>query len=161
MKITIEATPEEILDLRLADIFKTENVVLKIEDLCQKAVGENGFVNSNITSENFKATKATGTKFKIEKIKDGETCEQAAKRLEKSGLKLANIIDLANYMKENSGEIEQYWWVVSLSEDSRWAYSGGFVCVPYARVGGALRRFDLCVFRGRLDFDYGVLVACE
>ena len=136
-----------------------------LRKLIELAVGPGniGNINSDITSERFKLSGIGVRKinFRIEPYLNGETSEQAAVRLTAAGFTLGNTGDLAGFLHDHPTEVEKWWWVFAISEDSRWAFSDGSVCVPYARVDGSFRDFGLFDFRGRLDSNDGGLVACE
>ncbi len=138
---------------------------LGLRKLIELAVGPAnlGNINSDITSARFKLA-GTGVRkmsFRVEPYLSGETSEQAAARLTAAGFTLGNTGDLAGFLHDHPTEVEKWWWVFAISEDSRWARSGGVVYVPYAGVDGARRCFRLVVFRNPLCSRNGVLVACE
>lgn len=138
---------------------------LGLRKLIEMAVGPAniGNINSDITPERFKLA-GTGVRkmnFRVEPHLGGETSEQAAARLTAAGFTLGNTGDLAGFLHDYPTEVEKWWWVFAISADSRWASSGGVVCVPYASVDGARRFFFLFGFRYPLDSSSGVLVACE
>jgi len=138
---------------------------LGLRKLIERAVGPAnlGNINSDITAERFKLAGNDVRKmnFRVEPYLNGETSEQAAARLTGAGFTLGNTGDLAGFLHDHPEEVEKWWWVHAISEDSRWAFSDGVVYVPYARVNGAGRGFSLRGFRNPLDSGYGVLVACE
>ncbi|MEK7625527.1 MAG: hypothetical protein AAB467_04230 [Patescibacteria group bacterium] len=134
--------------------------------LIKLALGEDnlGNINPDITQERFplRGTGARSVKCRVEAFLDGETGEQAAKRLTDAGHVLGNTGDLAGFMHDHPEEVEKWpGWVLAISEDSRWADPDGHVGVPCAFVDGAFRYFGLGGFRVRFDSDYGVLVLSE
>jgi hypothetical protein len=134
--------------------------------LIHRALGERnaGNFNTDITPERF-PLKGTGVRkglCRVEAYLDGETSEEAAKRLTDAGHILGNTGDLAGYLHDHPEEVAKWkGWVLAISEDSRWADSGGSVYVPSACVDGAGRYFCLLDFRGRLSSPCGVLVLGE
>ena len=137
--------------------------------LVRSAVGEAnlGNIDSDITPERFllKGTGVRNIKVRVEPHLDGETSEQAAKRLTARGCVFGNTGDLAGFLHDHPEEVEKWGWVLAISEDSRWAHPGvGYVGVPCVDVRGADRYFVLVGFRSRLSSDFvplGVLVLCE
>lgn len=136
-----------------------------LHKLIELAVGSANIenINSYITPERFKLAGIGVRKmnFWVEPYLNGETSEQAVVRLTTAGFTLGNTGDLAGFLHDHPKEVEQWWCVHAISEDSRWAYSGDVVCVPYVRADSARRRFELVDFRNQLDSFDGVLVACE
>lgn len=134
--------------------------------LIERAVGERNLCNINrdITQDRF-PLKGTGVRkvlCRVEPYINGETSERAAKRLKAAGHILGNTGDLAGYLHDHPEEVEKWsGWVLAISEDSRWAYSDGYVYAPYAYVSGACRRFYLDYFHNQLDSRCGVLVISE
>lgn len=138
---------------------------LGLRKLIERAVGPAnlGNINPDITQERF-PLKGTGVRkmnFRVEPYLQGETSEQAAARLTSAGFTLGNTGDLAGFLHDHPDEVAKWWWVFAISEDSRWADSGGIVYVPCADVFGAHRHFGLSDFRNPRDSDRGILVACE
>ncbi|MBU1146656.1 hypothetical protein KKD80_03875 [Patescibacteria group bacterium] len=134
--------------------------------IIERAVGrENlGNVNRDITQERF-PLKGTGVRkvlCRVEAYLDGETSEEAAKRLLEAGHTLGNTGDLAGFLHDHPEEVAKWNWVDAISEDSRWTDPDGSVLVPYACVGGAYRYFfRLNDFRLQHNSSDGVLVLCE
>ena len=113
-----------------------------------------GNVNRDITQERFplKGTGVRSIKCRVEPYLNGETSEEAAKRLTDAGHILGNTGDLAGFLHDHPDQVEKWaGWVFAISEDSRWTCSDGFVCVPDAYVSGASRYFDLYGFRYQLN----------
>ena len=134
--------------------------------LIERAVGRANLnnINRDITQKRFplKGTSVRSVKCRVEAYLDGETSEQAAKRLTDAGHVLASTGDLAGYLHDYPEEVAKWsGWVLAISEDSRWSFPDGFVVVPYAYVLGAYRLFDLDDFRNQFDSIYGVLVLSE
>lgn len=137
-----------------------------LKKLIELAVGSGnlGNINPDITPERFLlwGTGIRKVKARVEPYLDGETSEQAAKRLTAKGCVLGNTGDLAGFLHDHPEEVEKWNWVLAISEDSRWARPGvGYVVVPDVCVGGASRLFSLRDFRHQLNSVYGVLVLGE
>jgi|GEM_PF-5226718 len=157
---------KELLEgLSVVGFSVTYDQSLGLRKLIERAVGPAnlGNINSDITSERFKlaGTDVRKMNFRVEPYLSGETSEQAAVRLTAAGFVLGNTGDLAGFLHDHPKEVEKWWWVFAISEDSRWARSDGPVCVPCAHVDGSRRLFDLRGFRVQLLSGFGVLVACE
>jgi hypothetical protein len=139
-------------------------------ELIRRAFGSgnvNNF-NSDITQERFplKGKDILTVNVRVEPFLNGETGEQAAKRLVAAGHTLANSGDLAGFLASHPKEVEKWAWVFALSEDSRWTSSRGivrdpFVRVPCACVHGSDRSFGLGYFCHELRSDSGILVLRE
>lgn len=139
---------------------------LGLVPLIKRALGERNAANFNtdITQERFrlKGPSMRSVKCRVEAYLDGETSEQAAKRLTDAGHILASTGDLAEFLHTYPEEVERWsGWVFAISEDSQWSGPDGFVYVPRAGVGGTYRRFALGDFRRQLRSSYGVLVLGE
>src|SRR3990167_9233074 len=119
------------------------------------------YVNTAITSANFPDAIKHNKILKIVPFQDYEIPEQAVVRLKKEGYALASVLDLAAMLQDNPKEIAKWFWVLTISEDSRWTDSDGGVYVPGAYVDGAYRDFDLSDFRHQLLSGCGVLVLGE
>ena len=133
--------------------------------LIKRGVGPKNLdnINPDITPERFKL-KGTGVrtvKGRIVPYTGEETREQAAKRIMAEGNILGNTGDLAGFLHDHPEEVEKWNWVDAISKDSRWTHPDGYVYVPYARVGGARRRFDLHCLDDRPYSGDGVLVLSE
>ncbi len=134
--------------------------------LIKRAVGKNnlGNIDRDIIQERF-PLKGTGVRrvlCRVEAYLDGETSEQAAKRLTYAGHVLGNTGDLAGYLHDHPEEVEKWMgWVLAISEDSRWTAPGDLVLAPCANVRGAFRYFGLHNFRFRCDPHCGALVLNE
>lgn len=133
--------------------------------LIHRAVGSGNIrnVNPDITPERFPLA-GTGTRKvngRVEAYLDGETPEQAAKRLTDAGHILGSTGDLAGFLHDHPDEVEKWNWVDAIAEDSRWTDPDGDVCVPCAYVDGADRGFGLIGFRARRHSVNGILVLCE
>ena len=133
--------------------------------LIHRAVGSGNIrnVNTNITPEHFSlnGTGIRSVKCRVEAYLDGETSEEAARRFTAAGYSLGNTADLTGFLHDHPDQVAKWSWVLAISEDSRWAGSDGGVCVPYASVCGANRRFCLYALRDRLNSSYGVLLLSE
>jgi hypothetical protein len=141
----------------------TFDQALGLPKLIQLAVGKKNLsnINSDITSERFKLV-GTGVRtvvLELAPFLDGETGEQAAKRLVSEGYTLENTGELAGFLHQYPAEVEKCGIVVALGEDSRWTYPGGDVDVPCAYVHGANRDFSLDWFDDRFSSDDRVLVS--
>jgi len=135
-----------------------------LRKLVELAVGEQnvGNINSDITQERFSLARTGARKLnvRVEPYLNGETSEHAAIRLTAAGHVLANIWDLASFLREHLTEAEKWYWVVAISEDSRWTDSDGDVFVPCVYVARSYRSFGLRRLCGRLHLGDGVLVIC-
>ena len=134
--------------------------------LIERAVGPRNLdsINHYIIPERFslKGKGVWAVKCRVEAYLDGETSEEAAKRLTTAGHILGNTGDLAGFLHDHPDEVAKWQgWVLAISEDSRWADSDGVVCVPDASVYGTRRSFSLGGFRRRLSPRCGVLVLSE
>ena len=141
----------------------TFDQALGLPKLIQLAVGKKNIanINTNITPERFKLA-VTGVRtvaLELATFLDNETGEQAAKRLVSEGYTLENTGELAGFLRQYPAEVEKYYAVLALGEDSRWTGPSGDVVVPYAYVVGAVRSFDLDWFGSRFYSDYRVLVS--
>lgn len=139
---------------------------LGLVPLIKRALGERNAANFNtdITQERFrlKGPSMRSVKCRVEAYLDGETSEQAAKRLTDAGHILASTGDLAEFLHTYPEEVERWsGWVFAISEDSQWSRPDGCVCVPSACVAGTRPDFNLLVFQNQLDSRYGVLVLGE
>jgi len=138
---------------------------LGLRQLIESAVGEKniGNINGNITQERFplKGVGARIVKCKVVPFLNGETGEEAAKRLTVAGYKFGNTGDLAGFLHDHPEEVEKWSWVVAISEDSRWTNPNGYVNVPCVSVLGTYRDFCLDRFRRQFFSGGGVLVLCE
>jgi broad specificity phosphatase PhoE len=147
---------------KFASLLVTYDQSLGLMNLIQRALGPDNIGNytSDITPERFplKGTDVRTVQARVEPFLDGETGEQAAKRLVAAGHTLANTGDLAGYLASYPKEVEKWKWVFALSEDSRWAFPYGGVGVPCAFVRGAFRDFRLDYFRRGFYSVDGVLV---
>ncbi|MBI4135541.1 hypothetical protein HY477_02295 [Candidatus Uhrbacteria bacterium] len=158
---------KEFLATRLAQMWRqvSYDQSIGLVALIHRAVGSGNIrnVNTDITQDRFplKSVGVRSVKCRVEAYLDGETSEQAAKRLTAAGHKLASTGDLAGFLHDHPDQVAQCAWVLAISEDSRWTYPDGRVSVPGACVDGADRGFRLDGFRARLDSAFGVLVLSE
>lgn len=138
------------------------NQALGLARLLRRAVGKLGTIHPDITQKRFpfKGTDVRQVNLRVEPFLSGETGEEAAKRLTAAGHMLANIGDLAGFFHDHPEEVENWTWVVVLSEDSRWTSPNGDVFVPYAEVC-EVKCFNLDEFLRDFQSDDGVLVLCE
>lgn len=138
---------------------------LGLVELIKRAVGPNNLVNihSDITQEWFPlhGNGIRSVNLRVEPFLDGETGEQAAKRLTAAGHVLSDTGDLAGFLHDHPKEVVKFTWVVALAKSARWARPDGVVRVPHADVHGSCRDFNLDCFRDSLNSSCGVLVRCE
>src|SRR3989338_2694445 len=139
---------------------------LGLMKLIRMAVGykNSDKIDSRITPERFKITE-TGVRkmnFRLKFPLEGETCRDAAWRLDGEGYDLANIGELAAFLESNPKVVEKYFSVLALGHDSRWecAYDVGIYvpCVSVS-VGGADRYFLIYSFHAKLYSDHAILVS--
>lgn len=138
---------------------------LGLMELIRRAVGSDNLdnINSNITPERFPlhGNGVRSVNLRVEPFLDGETGEQAAKRLTSAGHILADTGDLAGFQYDHPKEVAKFTWVVALAKSARWTSPDGGVGVPFADVDGSCRDFDLGNFCDYFDSADGVLVRCE
>jgi hypothetical protein len=121
-------------------------------------------IDSRITSQRFKIAE-TGVRKVNLKLKfplEGETCMDAAWRLEGEGYTLADTGELAAFLENNPKEVEKYFSVLALGRDARWEYIPDVgIYVPCASVsaGGAERYFLIYWFHAKLYSDHAILVS--
>jgi|GEM_PF-5437357 hypothetical protein len=123
--------------------------------LIEGAVGSSNlrYVNSNISPVRFELREGVrAVNLELVPFLDGETSEQAAKRLTDAGYTLEGVGELAQFLADNPTEVAKYATVVALNKMSRWERpSGGIfalrnVFVPCVCVDGAYRGFQLSYF---------------
>lgn len=132
--------------------------------LIERGVGPTNLANihRDITPERFPTTGAGDRKIYlwVEPCRDGETQRQAAERLAKTH-NVENTRELACYLHDHPEEVQKWSLVFALGEKSRWQDSNSQMVVPYARVLGGDRIFNLVAFRARCGAGCGVLVSSK
>ncbi|TSC84266.1 MAG: hypothetical protein G01um101413_561 [Parcubacteria group bacterium Gr01-1014_13] len=97
-------------------------------------------INYDITQEHFDKLSGVGIRtvsLRVEPYLLIETSAQAVLRLVAAGHTLANLKDLAAFIRSYPEEAKKWWWIFALSEDSWWAYPDN-TRVVYANMQGWL-----------------------
>lgn len=138
---------------------KVDNTVDLIKAI-RTAVGSNGYINPDITPERFKRGEGVREVYlELAPFLDGETGEQAAKRLVDDGYTLEGVGELTQFLADNPDEVGKYTWVVALNKASRWVHPGGSVLVPGVYAGILPNSFSLHRFSDQFRLDFCVLVS--
>lgn len=122
-------------------------------------------VDPRIIPERFKINKSDDVRkvrLKLKAPREGETCRDAAFRLEGEGYILENIYELAIFLAEYPEEVENTFSVLALGYDSRWTYVPDIgIYVPCASVSAhdSERYFDMFWFHSKLYHDHRILVS--
>ena len=114
----------------------TINLSLGLMKLIRQAVGENGYINPDITPERFKIKGKGAREVSLELVPflEDETGKEAAKRLEAEGYILENAAELAAFFQQFPEEVKKHNYIVALGKDSRWGIYTDGVHVPFVCV---------------------------
>lgn len=131
----------------------TFNQDLGLMKLIESALGEGNYSNCSphVTAEHFRLAGTGIRTINVEPVAflDGETGEEAVKRLAKKGDYSENSGELAAFLENHPDEVVKYNCVAVLGELSQWVTRKeyGHVFTPYVKVEGAYRCFRLNLFR--------------
>jgi hypothetical protein len=128
----------ENMDKSGSGLLITYDQSMDIRELMKLSLDEANIrnINRDISKENFDKLPSVGVRMvslRVEPYLKIETSEQAVKRLVATGHTLANLKDLAGFMRAHSEEAAKWWWIFALSEDSRWTCYGSTMVV-YANM---------------------------
>lgn len=119
-------------------LLTTYDQSMDIQELMKLSLGETNIrnINRDITKDHFDKLSGVGMRtvsLRVEPYLLIETSEQAVLRLVTAGHTLANLKDLAAFVRCHPEEAVKWWWIFALSQDSRWTCYGSTMVV-YANM---------------------------
>jgi hypothetical protein len=132
-----------------------------VNKIMRATVGPQGKVGNNLSAEHFPKLvfRTIYPNLQLVPFKDGETGEEAARRLVDEGYALEDLSALSFFLRQRPKEIFNKCGVLVLADNSQWLDADGYLRIPLLYVYEGRRYLALQWFRREFRANCLILVS--